>query len=329
LPHRVRQLAALARAGLGDLPAKSLYDASAAAIRRAKDALASSTHDLVVFNGGDLYFLAHVLAPSRPSIGLALNVEGDLYETQTAGIRALPFAGRYVARDLAKLRRVEADGLRRLGGIVCVSSEDAARFATIAPDTPRLVLPTTFDYVPYEREAARGVRRPLRLGLLAKYRWWPNAEAVEWFIGNVLSKLPAGCAELHLFGYGAQRFSGRHPAVVVHGFVADLHEVWRDSDVVVCPIVSGSGINVKLVEAVYNRVPVIATSHALRGLPPLDDPAIVRLDGAEAWIEFLAGPEVEALARRIPSRAVSERFSTRAAAPALAEFVRAVIAAAR
>lgn len=321
LPHRGRQLVALLRSVASPLPSKSLFEATPAAIERFRAALGARPYDLVVVNGGDLFFLARYLPAGQACIGLALNVEGDLYEQQTISLRARPLLGRFFARDLGKLRRDETEGLRRLAGVVCLSTEDESRIRAIVPGVSTLALPTSFSYAPHARDPNRTVARPLRLGFLAKFGWWPNAEAAEWMIRRVLPGLPPGCVELHLYGPRSERFRGRHPAITVHGFVDDLAEVWARSDIIVCPIVSGSGINIKVVEALYNGNPLLATSYATRGLPLPDDPAIVRLDASEEWIRFLASERAEALARMRPDPRVQALFSTRSAVPALAEFV--------
>jgi hypothetical protein len=329
LPHRLRQLAALLRSAFSRLPSKSLFHADAGTAERVRRAVAAHAYDLVVVNGGDLFFLTESLPPGPARIGLALNVEQDLYAQQTQRQRALPVVGAFFERDLAKLRRDETQGLARLDGVVCLSSEDAACLRTLGLELATLALPTSFSYAPHRDVATRVVRRPLRLGFLAKFGWWPNTEAAQWLIGQVMPELPAGCVELHLYGPGSERFHGAHPAVTAHGFVADLAPVWSQSDVMVSPIHSGSGINVKVVEALYNGKPLLATSYALRGLPPLDDPAIVRLDTAREWVEFLTGERALALANLRPSGGLSEAFSTRSAAPVLAGFLAEVIATAR
>ena len=321
LPHRARQLVALLRSVVSTLPSKSLFEATGAAIERVEKALGAQSYDLVVVNGGDLFFLTRYSRPGQRWIGFALNVEGDLYEQQTKALRELPLVGGFFARDLAKLRRDETEGLRRLAGVVCVSADDAVWMRSFAPDVPALALPTSFSYAPYRRQADRQVRRPLRLGFLAKFGWWPNAEAAEWMIGRVLAGLPTGSVELHLYGPRSERFQDRHPAITAHGFVDDLAEVWRDSDIVVCPIVSGSGINIKVVEALYNGIPMLVTTHALRGLPAFADPAIFRLDTPEEWIRFLAGERAEALARMTPDPRVAALFSARVAVPVLGAFL--------
>jgi glycosyltransferase involved in cell wall biosynthesis len=57
------------------------------------------------------------------------------------------------------------------------------------------------------------------------------------------------------------------PLVKVHGIVPDLRAHYEASDVVLLPIITGGGVAIKTIEALLYERPVVATRHALRGLP--------------------------------------------------------------
>ena len=57
----------------------------------------------------------------------------------------------------------------------------------------------------------------------------------------------------------------------------------------IAPIVDGAGVKVKVAEALYNRVPIAATSFAVRGLPLHTRSAIRICDSPQDWIAFLNG----------------------------------------
>jgi hypothetical protein len=320
-PRRLRQAAALIRGAASGLPAKTLFDAAPGRVARLARLVAAPGADLVVINGGELFSLARHLPAGQAALALAHNVEASLYAAQTARARQTPLTGVWLARDLARLERTEREGLARMGRALCLSAEDAETLRALVPGLAALAQPTTFAYPPHANRLPRSQARPLRLGLLAKYGWWPNAEAAEWMIGEVMPRLPPGAAELHLFGRGAERFAGLRKDVIARGFAPDLAEVWEDSDIVVCPMRSGSGINVKLAEALYNGQPVLSTPVGLRGLPEIDDPAVVRCDGAESWAAFLSGPAADALASSQPRAATRAIFDPEAAAARLAAFL--------
>lgn len=58
----------------------------------------------------------------------------------------------------------------------------------------------------------------------------------------------------------------QHPDVEFTGFVSDIKDFYQDVDMIVCPIMSGTGINVKTVQALAHGLPILATQHASKGV---------------------------------------------------------------
>lgn len=321
LPHRLQQLLALIRSLPSSLSSKTLFDLTPNIMRRIVTRVREVPYDLIVIDGGQLFVLADQLPRRTTFLGLAHNVESALYREQTKSLRGCPGVRQVFSYDLSKLERAERRGLRAVHNVVCISTEDEAALVRLEPTIRTLSLPTSFSYPPSRRKRRHPIRRPLKLGFLAKYSWWPNVEAVEWLVQRVLPSLPVGAVTLLLVGPGGERFAQRDPSIVVRGFVPDLAEFWNESDIVVCPMITGSGINIKFIEAIYNGCPVLATSFTKRGLPEFSDPAVVYLDTPEEWIEFLRSDAAEQLARRRPHGRTSEMFSRPANSKALATFL--------
>ncbi|MCG2582826.1 glycosyltransferase [Massilia sp. TS11] len=57
-----------------------------------------------------------------------------------------------------------------------------------------------------------------------------------------------------------------HPDVEFLGFVDDIRDFYLRVDMIVCPIMSGTGINVKTVQCLAYGVPLLATQHASKGV---------------------------------------------------------------
>lgn len=57
-----------------------------------------------------------------------------------------------------------------------------------------------------------------------------------------------------------------HPSVQFLGYVDDIRDFYNDVDMVICPIMSGTGINVKTVQALAHAMPLLATQHASKGV---------------------------------------------------------------
>jgi glycosyltransferase involved in cell wall biosynthesis len=100
----------------------------------------------------------------------------------------------------------------------------------------------------------------------------PNVEAIRWFLRycwpNILSELPR--AEFHVAGRGISRklknFIERSPRTVVHGEVQDMTKFISFASVAVAPLLSGSGMQLKILEAMCSAVPVVTTTIGYGGL---------------------------------------------------------------
>jgi len=126
---------------------------------------------------------------------------------------------------------------------------------------------------------------------------------------------------LNLFGNQSRSVAPDHPRVRQHGYVESLDQVWSTCDFMICPILSGGGVCVKLAEAVHHGMPLLATRFASRGLPLDPDPAIILQDDAQGWVEFLISEAARQLGGRVVSERISAQFNDSTQAPVLSEFL--------
>jgi hypothetical protein len=320
VPRKLRQAAAIVRSLTSGLPSKCLFDIPDHAKSRIRAVVHASSADLVFFNGIETYpFVGHLNDPKR-SVLIAHNLEADLYSAQIRRLRKRPIVGRVFDRDVAKLREIEQRAFREVSRIIALSHDDADTIKRLTGQRPT-VMHTSFAYPPFVRSQIRDPKRPLNLTFLARYSWWPNAEAVRWIARDILPKLPRDSVRLHLYGPDAEKFRRHHPMLSIRGQVADLQEVWRETDIFVCPMLSGSGVNVKFLEALYNRQPIIATPITQRGLAPIVDPAVRFLADAQEWVDFLSSDQALELANSTPAETIANRFSREAAMETLTAFL--------
>lgn len=320
-PRRLRQAGAVMRSLISPFSSKSLFDLPRRAMPRICRAMEKPDVDLVVFNGSETYPCVAHLPQGRNALLVAHNDEAKLYTAQLDKLCRLPLIGAFVRRDLAKFVRLDHEVVSSIGSAVCLSNEDEKALTEKVPQLETLVLHPSFSCPQYEPSTSRSLRRPLTLGFLAKYSWWPNVEAVNWLADHVLDYLAPQSVKLLLFGPGAEIFQGRHPLIIPRGYVPDLSQVWEESDLIVCPMVSGSGVNIKFIEALYHRRPILATSFTQRGIASIDDPAVRLLDKPEDWVSFLESDDALQLAQMRPRLSTANRFSQQAAAGKLADFL--------
>jgi len=151
-------------------------------------------------------------------------------------------------------------------------------------------------------------REPMTMLFVGSFRHEPNRIALEWFLRDVfpliLQKAPA--AKLALAGSDpppAHTYADYAANLEMLGFVEDVREPLARYSVFICPILSGSGVRVKLLEAFAAGIPVVSTRVGAEGLAAKDGEICRLADDpagfADAVVELLENPGGAAeLARR-------------------------------
>ena len=120
-----------------------------------------------------------------------------------------------------------------------------------------------------------GPRTPRTMLFLGSFRHMPNQIALEWFTREVLPLIVARAPDAKLLVAGsdplpAHAYHDPLNAIEMLGFVDDLNTVFAHNAVFICPILSGSGVRVKLLEAFASGIPVVSTYIGAEGLARTD-----------------------------------------------------------
>lgn len=131
-------------------------------------------------------------------------------------------------------------------------------------------------FVPYDYNAEIEKNEKLQLLFVGAYNWSVNVEAAKWFCENVMSSLNDYAVQFNIAGFQMENllkdgWVGQYENVKVLGTVDDLAETYKKADVVVEPILTGSGMKVKTAEALMHGKEVIGTQEALVGYDELSD----------------------------------------------------------
>ncbi|UFN49508.1 glycosyltransferase family 4 protein [Roseomonas sp. OT10] len=162
----------------------------------------------------------------------------------------------------------------------------------------------------------------------------PNVLGMRWFLDSVWPLILAARpeAELAVAGTIAQAFPEGAPRVRFLGLVDDLDPLYREAPVVISPLHIGSGLKIKLIEAMGHGKPVVGTTVTVQGVEDEVRGGLVVADAPEdfarAVLAFLDDP---ALRRDYAARALAiaaGRFSAAACYRDLVEFYRRSLEAA-
>jgi len=162
----------------------------------------------------------------------------------------------------------------------------------------------------------------------------PNLVALEWFARFVLPPIVGQLPGARLLVAGADPpprhvFADPANAVDLLGFVDDIQPLLSSCALFVCPIRSGSGVRVKLLEAFASGIPAISTTLGAEGLARTDGKFCALADDADCFsrkaIQLLEDSE---LASRMACRArkeVAENWDTAVITERLVDKYREII----
>ena len=321
--HRLAQATSLIKSSISGLPSKADFLHSRQFLGEVKSGIRNGPWDAIILNGADLLWISEYLPRSIPRILVAHNIEHLLFDSQiqNLGWAYRPLLG-LLRNDWQRLRDFELQGISEAGNVIFLSREDAAYAARHCKNLQSVVIPPLFDHDPIDQ--SRKKKGPmLDIGYLGNFGWWPNQQGLRWFIKEVFPHVTTPM-RLHLFGFGSD-CSWRDRRIVGHGMVEPIEQIWSSCDFLICPAFAGGGVSVKLVEAAYNRIPVLANNNAARGLPLIDDPAVMFLDDPKEWVELLNSTAAGVLAERTVSEKTAVSFSMNSYQDVFHEFIKGVI----
>ena len=172
----------------------------------------------------------------------------------------------------------EADEKRMLGladAVLTIQSEETDWVSKNVPATEAVLVHMSTEI---SDQACPG--NPDRL-LFVGSNTGPNIEGLAWFLEEVWPKVLASApnATLDVAGTVFRAFAGKNfSGVTFHGMVEDLEPLYRDAGVVISPLLYGSGLKIKLVEALARGKAMVVTPVTLQGVEDTVGPAVKTTD---------------------------------------------------
>jgi glycosyltransferase involved in cell wall biosynthesis len=104
-----------------------------------------------------------------------------------------------------------------------------------------------------------------------------------------------------------QALAARHPNTTLLGFVEDLSKLYRQAAAVLSPV-EGTGLKIKLIQALGHGKPVFASRHSMDGLPVGYEDCVLPLD--DRSIDLILDDEAARRAAEAAARAYYDVFQT-------------------
>lgn len=191
---------------------------------------------------------------------------------------------------LAVRKAVERSILRADRTFVCSRHDQSMLQSTLrVPDGKLVVVPNTHVIRPRYPVADEPI-----LLFVGTFAWQPNVDAVQIFLERCWPRIRslAPSARILVVGRNPEKipsYGASIDGVEFLGFVEDIEVVYRRARVVVCPIVTGGGTRVKLVEAAAYGKPIVSTTIGAEGLDFRNGVQALIADDTDEFASLSAG----------------------------------------
>jgi glycosyltransferase involved in cell wall biosynthesis len=182
---------------------------------------------------------------------------------------AKPLRRASIRAEAARVRLFEAEEFQRFGRVVVVTEQDKAALLALNPSLRISVIPNGVDAHFFTGDHATSV--PGRMVFTGNMNYPPNVAAANFLVRGLVPLVQAARPDAQAVIVGRNP----HPQVValaarngveVTGEVDEIRPWLRAAQVFVCPMLSGTGIKNKLLEAMASELPCVVTPLALQGL---------------------------------------------------------------
>ena len=216
------------------------------------------------------------------------------HEETTRGLIADNYAGNVLVRaalrhDAHKAARLERQMVDRADIVTAVTMEDARHFSSSSPQKPILVLSPGYAGRRVEQRDI-GRETPRRALLVGSFEWFAKQMNLKEFLAIADPIFAAAGIEMQIVGNGEAAFfeSLRRDlkATEIVGPVKDINPYLEQARLAIIPERTGGGFKLKMLDYIFNRVPIAALDQAIAGLPLMPDESVLAFPHQE---ELAAG----------------------------------------
>lgn len=259
-------------------------------------------------------YLSLIRKHSKAAVVLrAHNVEHMIWQ-RVAQSERNPLKRWYLKKLSLALGMYEREHLNDYDGVVSITENDAQKFREMGCRKPIVAIP--FGITPESLEHVEV--EPNSLFHLGSMDWMPNQEGVRWFLDAVWPRVHEEMPQLTLYLAGRKMPDDmmrlEQEGVKVVGEVPDAMYFISSKQINVVPLLSGSGIRVKIIEAMSAGKTVVSTTIGAEGIAYTEGRDLLVADTPDEFVakirRCVKDPEYCQTVGRNAYRLIAEEYST-------------------
>lgn len=237
-------------------------------------------------------YLKTIRAISSAKISMrAHNVEHEIWKRITDNEKSW-LKKWYLDLLTRQLYQYEKAKLNEYDLLVAISEKDLRNFKKLGLQKPSKSIPIGINPGQYCPDFTTFHREVVTCSFIGSLDWMPNIEGLSWFLEQVLPILRGHLGEksIHIAGRNTPDWLLRNelPELVVHGEVEDARLFINNHQVMLVPLLSGSGMRAKIIEGMALGRAVITTSLGLEGIPATHLSEVLVADTPEDFAAVLS-----------------------------------------
>jgi len=245
------------------------------------------------------------------------------------GLERNPAKRLYARMESRKIREWERKACELAATAWACSEFDRDLLQKLRPSLPMFVVPNVVDVDEYVPD---GMEDPRKILFQGGMDWYPNRDAVEFFITQILPRIQRTVADVRFVVAGRnpppefrQRLSC-FPGVEFTGTIPDMRVEITNAAVCVVPLRLGSGTRLKILESSAMAKPIVSTRLGAEGLNFQNGKEIVLEDEPIAFADAVLKLLNEPRNRKQMGQAARQRAERNYSFPALRESLRPALA---
>ncbi len=229
-----------------------------------------------------------------------------------------------------RLRHYENWAINKVDAIISMTTEDEKLFKEMGAEPPVFIAPVGFDTRQIFNFPEPDHMKVFHLGSMD---WLPNQEGLNWFLKSIwpiiISKVPE--AKLSLAGKKMPDSikAKANEKIIVQDFVPDSRAFMAVGGVMIVPLLSGSGMRVKIIEGMSLGKAIVTTSVGMEGIPGKNGSEFLIADTPEEFADrvvlLLSQPGLQEELGRKAREFVVNNFDSRLIGKSLIQFYETLI----
>lgn len=199
-----------------------------------------------------------------------------------------PLKKLYLKHLVRTLKNYELTILNDYDGIVPITQKDAEFFER---NSSVPVFPVSFGINTSAVEDDKTINTENALFHIGAMNWLPNEEGIKWFLNFVWPLVLEELPDLKLYLAGREMPEWirnlQLKNVIVVGEVPDAREFIEEKSISIAPLLSGSGIRIKIIESMSLGKAVVSTSIGAEGISYTNGHDIYIADTAESFFDSI------------------------------------------